>query len=433
MSDIESRRRFLKEALRAGAATAAIGAVGLPKLEARESRSPNDKLNIAVIGVAFQGEFNLNGVSKENIVALCDIDEERLAKAAQRFPSAKKYIDYRELLEKHADLDAAVISTPDHSHAIPTMKALRRGLDVYCEKPLAHTVYEARAIRRLAHEKNAVTQIGTQIHSGDNYRRAVEIVQSGVLGPIKSVLIWCTAPTKPGVRVETATPPAHVHYDLWTGPAPLRPYHPSHFHYNWRYWFDFGGGVLEDMACHYMDLPFWALGLKAPTSVVAKGEKTYKGDNDVPDNMQVDYTYPPGPSSPQLALTWYHGTWRPPGAEQYGKNSAVLFEGAKGRLLVDYMTRKLFLDDGHEAQVPPSIPNSIGHHREWIQACKSRGQTTCHFDYSGPLSEAALLGNVSYRLGGKPLTWDSESMQATGTPEAEEFLRPKYRAGWTLD
>jgi len=428
------RRQFLLEALRAGTATAALGTLAEPSVAPATAavRSPNEKLNIGCIGVAFQGEFNLNGVSKENIVALCDIDSQRLAKTAARFPKAKQYVDYRQLLEQ-GDLDAVVVSTPDHSHAIPAVTALKRGLDVYCEKPLAHTVFEAREIRRWADEKKAVTQIGTQIHAGDNYRRAVEIVRAGQLGPVRRVLIWVDAPTKPGVRVKSAQPPAHVNYDLWIGPAPMRPYHPSHFHYNWRYWWDFGGGVLEDMACHYIDLPFWALGVREPETVVAKGEKTYQGDNDVPNNMQVNYTFAAKDHTPAVEIVWYHGSWRPPGAEVYAKNSAVLFEGDRGRLLVDYQTHKLFLNDGKKAESPPpSIPRSVGHHQEWIDACKSRGTTSCHFDYSGPLSETALLGNVSYRLGGKKLTWDAENMRAVGLPEADQFIRPVYRKGWTL-
>ena len=432
MRDQASRREFLKQAVRAGTAVAAIGTS--PNLvAAREHRSPNEKLNIGCIGVADQGAFNLGNVATENIVALCDIDSQRLGAAAEKFPSAKKYVDYRQLLDQK-DLDAVVVSTPDHTHAIPAVWALRRGLDLYCEKPLAHTIWEARQITDWSTKQNAVTQIGTQIHAGANYRRAVEIIRAGLIGPVERVLIWCSAPTKPGRRVAKADPPSYVNYDLWTGPAPLRPYDPSHFHYNWRYWWDFGGGVLEDMGCHYIDLVFWALDLHAPTSVVAKGEKTYKGDNDVPDNMQVDYEFPARGNLPPLKLSWYHGTWRPEGAEAYGNGSAVLFEGRDGRLLADYRTRKLFMDDGRSATPPPkSIPDSIGHHQEWINACKTRGTTTCNFAYSGPLSETALLGNVSYRLGGKKLAWDASSMRATNASEADQYIRPTYRKGWSLD
>ena len=349
------------------------------------ARSPNEKLNIGVIGVAAQGAYNLGNVATENIVALCDIDEHRLGAAAEKFPGAKKYADYRRLLDQ-PDLDAVVVATPDHSHAIPSVWALKRGLDVYCEKPLAHSVYEVRQMRDWAAKKKAVTQMGTQIHAGDNYRRVVELVQAGALGKINRVHVWKDADSRigQGKRVKEGTPPSYVDYDLWTGPAPMRPFDESHFHFNWRYWWDFGGGTLGDFGCHFMDLPFWALGLRYPTTVEAKGEITYKGDNDVPDNMQVDYMFPAHGDQPPVQLTWYHGRWRPEGAEAYGKGNAVLFEGERGRLLADYGTHKLFLEPGLTADTPPqSIPTSIGHHQEWIHACKTRGETTCNFDYSG--------------------------------------------------
>jgi predicted dehydrogenase len=433
MDEISSRREFLRQAILAGTATAvAASQFNLPR-QAVAARSPNEKLNIGVIGVAAQGEYNLNSVATENIVALCDIDSQRLAGATAKFPKATTYSDYRKLLDQKG-LDAVVVATPDHSHAIPTVWALRRGLDVYCEKPLAHSVYEVRQMRDMTAKQKAVTQMGTQIHAGDNYRRAVEIVQGGVLGKVNRVHVWMGGSPPACKRVSEGTPPAHVDYDLWTGPAPLRPFHPSHFHFQWRYWWDFGGGVLGDFGCHYMDLPFWALGLRYPDSVIAKGEKTYEGDNEVPNHMQVDYQFPARGERPPVHLTWYHGGWLPPGAEAYRLGSAVLFEGERGRLLADYGSRKLFMNDGQEAKVPaPSIPNSIGHHQEWIAACKSRGPTTCNFDYSGALAEAVLLGNVSYRLGGKQIDWDATALKAKNCPEADALIQRAYRAGWSLD
>jgi len=308
---------------------------------------------------------------------------------------------------------------------------------VYCEKPLARTVWEIRQIREAAAEHKAVTQMGTQIHAGDNYRRAVEIVQAGVIGPVRRIHVWQANSVRPGRRVSSATPPDYVDYDLWVGPAPMRAYDPSHFHFNWRYWWDFGGGILGDMGCHYIDLPYWALGLRYPSSVEAHGEKTYQGDNEVPDKMRVDYQFParktPQGDQPELLLTWYHGGWMPEGAEAYEKGAAVLFEGDYGRLLADYGTHKLFMNDGHEAKTPPaSIPSSIGHHAEWIEACKTRGPTTCNFDYSGALAETVQLGNVSYRAGQQKLVWDPEKLEATNCPEAAQFIRPEYRSGWTL-
>jgi len=428
-----SRREFLRRGTLAGTGVAVAGAWSRPVVAA--ARSPNEKLNIGVIGVAAQGAYNLSNVATENIVALCDIDQQRLAAATEKFPQAKKYADYRQLLDQ-PDLDAVVVATPDHSHAIPAVWALKRGLDVYCEKPLAHSVYEVRQIRDWAARQKAVTQMGTQIHNtGDNYRRVVELVQAGALGKISRVFVWKDGDSRlgHGKRVKQGVPPPYVDYELWVGPAPMRPFDESHFHFNWRYWWDFGGGILGDFGCHYMDLPFWALGLRYPMSVEAKGEITYMADNDVPDNMQVDYQFPARGDQPPVQLTWYHGRWRPDGAEAYSKGSAVLFEGERGRLLADYGTRKLFLEPGLTVETPPpTIPESIGHHQEWIHACKTRGATTCNFDYSGALAEAVLLGNVSYRTGGKRLEWDGDLLKATNCPEADNYLRREYRPGWTL-
>ncbi len=262
-----------------------------------------------MIGVAAQGAYNLGNVATENIVALCDIDQHRLAGAADKFPLAKKYADYRQMLDQK-DLDAVVVATPDHSHAIPAVWALKRGLDVYCEKPLAHSVYEVRQMRNWAAKQKAVTQMGTQIHNtGDNYRRVVELVQAGALGKVTRVHVWKDGDSRlgHGRRVKQGTPPDYVDYDLWVGAAPMRPFDESHFHFNWRYWWDFGGGILGDFGCHYMDLPFWALNLRYPKSVQAKGEITYHADNDVPDNMQVDYEFPARGDMPPVHLTWYHG------------------------------------------------------------------------------------------------------------------------------
>ncbi len=426
------RREFLRQALLAGTATLTAGAFVRPE-RALAARGPNEKLNLACVGVANKGAHNIDNLTSENIVALCDVDSLHLGKMSERFPGAKTYVDFRELLDKEKHLDAVVVSTPDHTHAIPVMWALRRGLDVYCEKPLAHSVYEVRQMRNLAAEKKAVTQMGTQIHAGENYRRVVEIVKAGQIGPVERVHVWMGGAIRPGIRVKQGTPPATVNYDLWIGPAPMRPFHPSHFHFNWRYWWDFGNGTLGDFGCHYMDLPFWALDLRYPTTIEAKGEKTSQGDNDVPDNMQVDYHFPARGEQPAVHMTWYHGAWRPPGAEMYDKNAAVLFEGSKGRLLADYGTKKLFMNDGSEPKPPAeSIPNSIGHWAEWTEACKSRGPTTCNFDYSGALAEAVLLGNVSYRASGQKLAWDAEALRATNTSEAGNFIRREYRQGWSL-
>jgi predicted dehydrogenase len=426
MYDEASRREFLRRVFVLGAGMTLGPTVLRAREEPRKNVSASETLNLGIIGVAARGAANLRGVSSEdfvNIVALCDIDQKRLAEAQKAFPRARAYEDFRHLLDRR-DLDAVVVSTPDHMHAIPAVRAMEAGFDVYCEKPLAHSVHEVRVMRETAKKHGRVTQMGTQIHAHDNYRRVVEIVKGGVLGAVRRVHVWQDNRPQVGVRAEQSMPPKHVNYDLWLGPAPYRPYHKSSFHFYWRYWWDFGGGVLADIGCHYMDLPHWALDLEAPVSVKASGEKDYEGDNEVPGKMRVDYTYPARGNQPPVHLSWYHGWLKAPG---------VLFEGEKGLLFADYNGRKLFHGTGVDPnpEVENWIPTSIGHHREWLEAIKTRGPTTCNFDYSGALAEAVLLGNVAYRAK-ETIEWDTKALKVTNTSKAEPFLRREYRKGWTL-
>ena len=431
MTSSLSRREFLQAAVTAGTAVASGPLVSSGPVFAYEPRSANEKLNIAVIGVAGRGGENLNGVSGENIAVLCDIDDQRLEAAGKKHPGAKKVSDFREVFEA-TNLDGIVCSTPDHMHAIVVSAALQRGLPVYCEKPLTHSVHEARVLRQLNAKARVPTQMGNQIHAGANYRRVVELVRSGAIGTIERVHVWQGGGVRVFPNVKTSEPPQHIHYDLWVGPAPFRPYSDAHFHYNWRYWWDFGGGQLADFGCHFMDLPFWALELGAPTSVAAKGEKGHDGDNDCPMRMQVEYQFPARGGMSPVHLTWYHGGWMPAGADVYKMGSAVLFEGSDGRLIADYGTHKLFMQEGKTAApVKPWISDSVGgHHHEWLHAIRTNGTTSSHFEYGGNLTEAVLLGNVSYRSG-KSFQWDAKAMK-TDSPEADAFLKRDYRKGWTL-
>jgi predicted dehydrogenase len=427
-----TRRRFLAASSTAIAAPMFIHA-----------RNANEKLNLAVIGVADRGAANLAGVKHENIAVLCDVDDSRLERAKSQFPNAVGFTDYRKLFEKlDKQIDAVVVSTPDHSHCLPATLAMTAGKPVYCEKPLAYSVNEVRLMRKLSIEKKLVTQMGTQIHAENNYRRVVEFVASGVLGPINRVHVWLGGKPSPGKKLGTK-PSAKFDIDLWLGPARDDFFEAVHKdppgkhwpHYHWRYWWEFGGGMLADFGCHFMDLPYWALNLTSPTSIAATGKKTYEGDNTVPDIMQVDYKFP-AKDRPAVHLTWYHGVSGPSldGKTTYpGFGSGVLFEGTKGQLLADYGKMKYL--PGKDA-VPGSplavkpIPASIGHHKEWTEAVKSGGPTTCNFDYSGLLAEAVLLGNVSYRCG-KEIEWN----HAEGTvnvPEAKQYLGRDYRKGWEL-
>lgn len=429
MSSQQSRRDFIRKVAAAGSLLPFAN-----QLRAEQTQlAPNERLNLGVVGVEGRGAANLAGVAQENIVAICDVDLAHVGKAKALFPKASVHQDFRELLDR-ADIDAVVISTPDHTHAIPAVMAMDLGKHVYCEKPLAHSVYEARVMREKANANKLVTQLGTQIHAGNNYRRVVEAIQSGAIGKVNRVHIWFSGRPKTGERVKDGTPPATLDYNLWLGPAPFRPYHVSHVHFHWRWWWDFGGGVLEDFGCHYMDLPFWALGLRFPTSVEAKGKKDHDGANDVPGLLQVDYQFPARGDMPPVHLTWYQGGWRPEGSEKYGMDNAVLFVGEKGELIADYSTHRLLPEEKFkDLKIDPYIPDSIGHHAEWLEAIRSSGETTCPFEYGGVLTEAVLLGNVAYRAGNKRLEWDAEKMVVTNdVGDVTTLLKPEYRKGWTL-
>jgi predicted dehydrogenase len=430
MAHLLNRRRFIR--------LSALGAAGAGWVGCRNASgrvSANAKLNIGVIGVANQGQYNLTHVASENIVAVCDVDENFLSAAAQKFPQARKYHDFRRLLDQN-DIDAVVVATPDHTHAVAAVAALRSGRHVYCEKPLSRTISEARIISETARKEKRITQIGTQIHAGSNYRRVVELVQSGVIGPVREVDVWVAA-TYGGMDRPKDTPPVppHLHYDLWLGPAEFRPYSPEYLPFKWRNWWAFGGGALADFGCHYLDLPHWALELSHPLSAEVLEAPPLHPES-TPPWLIARYEYPARGEKPPVHLTWYHGGRQPArlAGELAAKwKSGVLVVGAKGMVLADYTRHVLLPAAQFEGFVPPppSIQDSIGHHKEWIEACKTGGLTTCHFGYSGPLTEAALLGNVSYRVG-KRLEWDWNHLRATNCPEADRYIRHQYRKGWAI-
>ena len=433
-----SRRALLGRTALAGTAAA----FAVPALS--QSRSPNEKLNIAVIGVAGRGAAQLGAAGRENVVALCDVDSAKLGAAAQKHPKAKTFADFRKMLDEcHGQIDAVTVSTADHTHAPAAMMAMRMGKHCYCEKPLAHSVTEARMMAQIANEKKLATQMGTQIHAGTNYRRAVELVQSGAIGRVAEVHVWMAASMKgpptpapvaqPDAPKDTPPVPKTLDWDLWLGPAPYRPYHPEYAPFKWRYWWAFGNGQLGDFFCHYCDLAFWALKLRHPTSVEAQGpvhpESTARW-------TIAHLDFPARANLPPVKLTWYNGGGYPAWIKekdvpQWG--SAVLFVGSEGMLIADYGKNELlpktrFADF---KRPKPTIPDSIGHHAEWILACKTGSPTTCNFDYGGALTESALLCNVALRTG-KKLQWDAVNLKAVGCPEADPYLRLAYRSGWSL-
>ena len=431
--DRATRRDFLKTTALAGAGYwVATGSVRA------ESKSPNEKLNIGIIGVNHRGRANMNSVAAENIIALCDVNEQYLEEAAQQHPKAKKFIDWRKMLDEKA-IDAVVISTTDHTHAPAAVKAMRAGKHVYVEKPLGHTVGEARLVRETYLASKVATQMGTQIHATDNYRRVVELVQSGAVGPIHEVHVWCGRIGPGGGLPEGEDPvPAHLHWDLWIGPAPYRPYNKAYMPGNltWNRYWDFGNGTIGDMGSHLIDLPYWALELEFPTGCEAHGDPATPNPHTNPHWLIATWQHPAKGDRPPVKLTWYDGIQRPaspPGHDLSKWGIGVMFVGEKGKILADYGKRILLPEEQYkEFKAPePSIAPSLGHHQEWIHGCKTGAPTLCNFDYSGKLIEHNLLGNVAYRTG-KKLQWDAKALKATNCPEAEQYIHKKYREGWEI-
>jgi predicted dehydrogenase len=434
------RRQFLKRTLLAAGGLS----LSAPWIS-RVSGSANEKLNIGFIGCANRAAANLDEMTIESkdfaVGALCDVDSNSLEQAHQKRPEAKTYRDFRKMLEQK-DLDAILIGAPDHVHAVMAVAALKSGRHVYCEKPLTRTISECRIVEETAKQYKRVTQLGTQIHAGNNYRRVVELVQTGAIGPIREVHVWVGA-TYGGMEMPKDTPPVppNLDWDLWLGPVPHRPYHPEYAPFKWRNWWAFGGGTMADFGCHFMDLPHWALELRHPLTVEPVDGPAVHPES-TPPWLIVRYQYPArkkaGSSEtlPPVKLTWYHGGKQPSllTAEQAEYfRSGVLFIGEKGTLLADYTRNQLLPEnDFKDFKKPaPFIPNSVGHHKEWIDAIKNGGPTTCNFDYSGALTEAALLGNVAFRVG-KKLQWDAQKLKAVNCPEADAFIQHKYREGWSL-
>lgn len=427
-----------------------MGSAGMALSGCAQSRSgnhrkvsANERLNLGVIGVAGRGGENLKGVSSQNIVALCDVDALRLDAAAKSYPAAAKYRDFRALLDRN-DLDGVVVSTPDHCHAVIAVAALKSGRHVYCEKPLTHTVSEARRVAEVARRSGRVTQMGNQIHSGSNYRRVVEVVQSGVLGDITEVHHWVDGSWDVRKRPEPDPIPPHLDWEQWLGPVPFREYSDQYVPFNWRRWWAFGGGTLSDFCCHHIDLGVWALQLGLPTRVEASGSEPHP--ECAPLHLMVQYNFPArrvaqwgnaGPKElPPVRMTWYHGGKRPPQFAE-GKlpkwGDGTLFVGTKGLMLADYGKYRLFPESefaGYQAPAP-WIPNSPGQHEEWIRAIQGGAPNLCPFEYGAKVAEIGLLGNVAHRVQ-QALDWDAKAMKATNCREADRYIHHEYREGWKL-
>ena len=432
-----NRRTFLKQS-----ATLGAGLTILKSGILKAGQSPNEKLNIAIIGAGGQGGANTNGVKNENIVAVCDVNAKTLAGAAKRFPNAKTYVDWRKCLEQK-NIDAVVCSTTDHTHAFVNVWAMNRGMHIYCEKPLANSVHEARVVREtyLKNKHKLATQMGTQIHASDNYRRMVELVRRGAIGTVKEARVWCSRTPEGGNYLPEVKPvPEHLDWDLWLGPSPFHPYNPGYLGgcLAWNRFWDFGSGQIGDMGSHMMDMAYWALDLRFPTTCEAEG--TPVSSDTCPLWLTAKWDHPSNDWRPAVKVYWYDGGKKPGVPSKIFDRDeifkGVIFSGDKGFLIADYDYRVLMLKgDMTHYDSPKSdelIPPSPGHHNEWIIACKTGKPTLCNFDYSGALIEHNMLALAAYRVG-KKLEWDAENLKATNCPEVDEYIRKTYRKGWVLN
>ncbi len=428
-----NRRQFLQRAtLTAAGLYAAVPSFG--------KISPNEKLNLAAIGTANRAAADIGPcAATENIVALCDVDANYLAAAKARYPGAKTYTDFRKMLEQN-DIDAVIVGTPDHMHAPATVAALQSGRHVYCEKPLTHTVSEARIVAETAKKHGLITQMGNQIHATNNYHKVVETIKAGTIGPVREVHVFVdviyTANGRPG---GTPPVPANLNWDLWLGPAEFRPYSPEYVPAKWRNYWEFGGGTMSDFGCHYMDLPFWALDLRHPTSVETEGPPV--NAEGTPIWMNAVYEFPQRGELPPVKLNWYcgqkDGKFQRPHYFNELKlltgGSGVLFVGEKGMLLSEYFNHTLLPEKNFPTYDSHVHNNNFehDHHQQWLQAIKNKGTTLSNFDYAGTLTESVLLANAAYRSSSK-INWDAANLKAINNAKAEEFIQHHYRKGWSL-
>ncbi len=413
--------------------------------------APSDKLNVAGVGIAGMGRGNLANVAKtENIVALCDVDwGEASAKVFNTYPGAKQYKDFRLMLDNQKDIDAVIIATPDHTHAVISLESMKRGKHVFTQKPLTHTVHEARVLAKAAKEYKVASQMGNQGQASDGPRRLREMIWDGVIGAIREVHVWTDRPNNglskiywpQGVNrpVETPPVPQNLDWDLFVGPAPMRPYNSAYHPFKWRGWWDFGTGALGDIGCHSLDPVFRALKLKYPTNIQAVS--TLVNEETYPSGSMVRYEFPARENMPPVTLTWYDGGLRPMRIPELDEGmvmgtGGVLYVGDKGKILDDKILPKSLRES---YKIPaPSIPSSPGHEQEWILACKGGPQAGSDFEWAGPLTETVLLGNVALRkelkekLSGQSLNWNPEKFSFSNLPEADRFLHYEYRQGWNL-
>jgi len=440
-----SRRHFMG----AAAAAAAFTIVPSHVLGAAGQKPPSEKLNIAGVGIGGMGSSNLRGCESENIVALCDVDWDYAAKVFKKYPNARQWKDFRKMLDEQKDIEAVIVATPDHLHTPVAMAAMQRGKHVYVQKPLTRLVEEARVLTEAARKYKVATQMGNQGHSGNGVRDICEWIWAGVIGEVKEVHAWTNRPVWPqGIDRPKETPavPETLDWDLWLGPAPERPYHPRYLPFNWRGWWDFGGGALADMACHVLDPVFSALKLKYATSVEASCTGVNK--ETFPLASIVHFEYPAREGMPPVKIHWYDGGLKPQRPEALEANrpldqdpSNVLFLGSKGVLRCgEYGSAPQLLPFARMQEFSKNKPAQTlerikgGHEQNWIRACKGGPAATSNFDYSGPFTEMVVMGNLALRPEnvGKKLEWDGDKMLVTNDEKANDYVHMHYRKGWEL-
>ncbi len=443
-----NRRSFLRAATTSGAAFTIL------KAGSARTYAANDKLNIASIGAGGQAASDINAVASENIVALCDVDWDRAAGSFNRFARARQFKDYRVMLaEMESEIDAVIVATPDHHHFHASMAAIRLGKHVYCEKPLTHSVWEARELTKAARQAHVATQMGNQAQATDQTRVVQEFVMDNAIGQIREAHIWTDRPSRglfeeywpQGVSRPKDTPPipGALDWDLWLGPAPERRYHSAYLPKKWRGWWDFGTGALGDIACHYFDPVFRALKLGAPTTIEASSTRV--NEETYPVGSMITYEFSARGNMASVKLVWYDGGLRPPrpaaikAGDVMGTNGLLLV-GDDAVLMSDWNRWRMYPEQrSKEYGTPPKkLPRSPGHHVEWLNACKAGSVAGSNFDWAGPMTETVLLGNVALRsqlredLTRTKLQWHSKQLTFTNHDGANQFLRREYRGGWTV-
>ncbi len=442
-----SRRNFLRTT---GLATAAVMVVPRRVVGGSGTPAPSQSVNLAAIGVGGMGGADLEALAPgNNVVALCDVDQERAAGSFKKFPQARQYRDFRRMFdEMHKEIDAVLVATPDHCHAVAAMAAIRHDKHVYCEKPLAHSVYEVRELMKAAQAHKVVTQLGNQGHSYDSIRSFCEWIWDGAIGQVHTIHAGCNAVNSGIDELEQAKRgsevPATLDWEQWLGPASSRPYSPASLPARWRGWTDFGNGTVGDWACHVVDPVYWALDLGAPRTVMAQapGYDPKTQGKAFPKGDIITYEFPAKGKRGPVTLHWYSGTRRiprPPELEpdEKGVDTGAVVVGDKGTIVYgSHGARQVRLipDSKNAAYKRPAqtLPRVREHHWDWLQAIKQGRKAGSDFSYGGPLTEIALLGVVALKFPGTKLEWNAKKMRFHNNSEADSCLNPPYRAGWKL-